>query len=283
MNIMEIKGLSKKYPKFELKNVSFSVKEGEIRGFIGRNGAGKTTTLKSLLNLVHPDKGEVFFFGKPFNGNEKEIKQDIGYAVGGTSYYKKKTIGSIIQVTKDFYDNWDDERCKHYLDVFALDKSKRLDELSEGMKVKFNLTLALSHGAKLLILDEPTSGLDPVSREELLDIFIDLADKGVAVLFSTHITSDLEKCADSITYIQKGKILATDDIKRFTDSYRIITQAEKPDNPLILGVCRSKDGYTALIKTSDSGKFDSSALSKPTLETIMVHLEKEADKDVKAS
>ena len=275
MNTLEVKGLSKKYPKFQLKNVSFSIKKGEIRGFIGRNGAGKTTTLKSILNLVYPDSGEIVFFGKPFKDNEKEIKQRIGYAVGGASYYKTKTILNIVKITKDFYENWDEERYRHFLDVFALDENKRIQDLSEGMKVKFNLTLALSHGAELLILDEPTSGLDPVSREELLEIFLSLADEGVTILFSTHITSDLEKCASSITYIKKGEIIADDDIKKFTESYRLVSFTEKPESPLILGTCRTKDGCTALIKTEDSGKFDKSIVSKPTLETIMVHLEKE--------
>lgn len=276
MKSLEIKKLCKSYQKFSLKNVDFSVKSGEIRGFIGRNGAGKTTTLKSILNLVHPDSGEIIFFGTPFSGNEKEIKQRIGYAVGGTSYYTNKTIKDIVKVTKLFYNNWSDEQYNHYLTAFSLDENKKLSELSEGMKVKFNLTLALSHGAELLILDEPTSGLDPVSREELLDIFLSLAEKGVAILFSTHITSDLEKCADSVTYIKNGEIIATDDMKSFIDGYRLVTFDSKPDNPLLLGVSKTKSGFTALIKTADSSNFDKSSVSKPTLETIMVHLEKEA-------
>ena len=277
MTALEIKNLCKSYEKFSLKDVGFSIQSGEIRGFIGRNGAGKTTTLKSILNLVHPDSGEIIFFGAAFQGNEKDIKQRIGYAVGGTSYYKNKTIKDIVKVTKLFYKDWNEEQYRHYLEKFSLDENKRLHELSEGMKVKFNLTLALSHGAELLILDEPTSGLDPVSRDELLDIFLSLAEKGVAILFSTHITSDLEKCADSITYIKNGEIIATDDIEKFTDSYRLVTLDEKSDNPLFLGVCKSKNSFTALIRTSDSRSFDKSTVSKPTLETIMVHLEKEAD------
>ena len=277
MTALEIKNLCKSYEKFRLKNVGFSIESGEIRGFIGRNGAGKTTTLKSILNLVHPDSGEIIFFGTPFQGNEKDIKQRIGYTVGGTSYYRNKTIKDIVKVTKLFYKNWSDEQYSHYLETFSLDENKRLNELSEGMKVKFNLTLALSHGAELLILDEPTSGLDPVSREELLDILLSLAEKGVAVLFSTHITSDLEKCADSITYIKNGEIIKTDDMNKFIDSYRLVTLESKTDNPLFLGINRTKDGFTALIKASDSKSFDKSSVSKPTLETIMVHLEKEAD------
>lgn len=278
MESLKIKNLCKKYEKFSLKNVSFSVRSGEIRGFIGRNGAGKTTTLKSILNLVHPDSGEISFFGQTFAGNEKEIKQRIGYAVGGTSYYQNKAIKDIVKITKMFYKNWSDEQYNHYLSVFSLDENKKLSELSEGMKVKFHLAVALSHGAELLILDEPTSGLDPVSREELLEIFLSLAEKGVAILFSTHITSDLEKCADSITYIKSGEIIATDDIKSFTDNYRLVEineKTKKSDNDCYLGVCKTKDGATALIYVKDADKFDKKLIGKPTLETIMVHLEKE--------
>lgn len=277
MNVLEIQNLCKSYKSFSLKNVGFSVKKGEIRGFIGRNGAGKTTTLKSLLGLVHPDSGSISFFGMPFSENEKEIKQRIGYAMGGTSYYKNKTIKNIVDVTKQFYAKWDDNQYKHYTSVFSLDENKKLSELSEGMKVKFHLALALSHGAELLILDEPTSGLDPVSREELLEIFLTLAEKGVAVLFSTHITSDLEKCAESITYIKNGEIIATDDIEKFTESYRIISLGKNnnTNDKRFLGICRSKNGFTALVKKEDIDNFSRDLISSPTLEEIMVHLEKE--------
>ena len=176
-------------------------------GFIGRNGAGKTTTLKSLLHLVHPDAGEIRFFGMTFAENEKAIKQRIGYAAGGVNYYPQKRLREIAAITKTFYTAWDETAYRKYMTAFRLEEEKKVRELSAGMKVKFELALALSHGAELLLLDEPTSGLDPVSRDELLTIFEKLAQKGVAILFSTHITSDLEKCADCITYIQDGKIV----------------------------------------------------------------------------
>ena len=207
MNVLDVRGLCKTYPAFRLENVSFSVEKGSIMGFIGRNGAGKTTTLKSLLGLVHPDAGEVKCFGQDFAEHETEIKQRIGYVVSTDGYYKKKKIRAITDVTRTFFPNWDEEAYRHYLEVFHLDEEKTPAQLSEGMKVKYSISLALSHRAELLILDEPTSGLDPVSREELLDVFTQLRDKGVAILFSTHITSDLEKCADSITYIKNGKLL----------------------------------------------------------------------------
>lgn len=210
MKVLEISNLCKSYPKFELKNVSFSIEQGSIMGFVGRNGAGKSTTLKSILNLVHPDSGEIKFFGMNLNDNESEIKQRIGFAGGAVDYYKKKKIKEIIYVTKKFYSTWDEGQYRKFMDLFSIDEEKTPSELSEGMKVKLNLVIALSHNAELLILDEPTSGLDPVSRDELLEVFEYLANNGKSVIFSTHITSDLDKCADYITYIKEGEIIASE-------------------------------------------------------------------------
>ena len=217
MNVLEVQGLRKTYPGFRLQDVSFSVAPGSIMGFIGRNGAGKTTTLKSLLHVVHPDAGTIRFFGLDLNEHEGEIKQRIGYAGGAVDYYRRKPIRKLLEVTRGFYDNWDDAACRRWLEAFHLDERKSPAQLSEGMRVKLNLTLALSHRAELLILDEPTSGLDPVSREELLDAFCFLRDKGVAILFSTHITSDLEKCADHISYISRGRLLASERMSGFLE------------------------------------------------------------------
>ena len=218
--VLQVENLCKEYPKFKLENVSFSIKKGSIMGFIGRNGAGKSTTLKSILNLVHPSAGKIRFFGLDLKAHEDEIKRRIGFAGGAVDYYKRKKISSIVAVTKSFYDTWDDAAYEKYMKLFQLDESKTPGELSEGMKVKLNIVLALSHGAELLILDEPTSGLDPVSREELLEVFEYLADKGISILFSTHITSDLDKCADTITYIKEGKIIASENKQTFLDRCR---------------------------------------------------------------
>lgn len=218
--LLEVHGLCKEYPSFRLEDVSFQVPRGCIMGFIGRNGAGKTTTLKSILNLVHSSAGEIRYFGLPLQGNEQEIKRRIGYAGGGVDYYKKKKVRELVAVTRRFYPNWDEAAYRKYLAVFELDENKTPTQLSEGMKVKLNLCLALSHGAELLILDEPTSGLDPVSRDELLDIFEALRDKGVSILFSTHITSDLDKCADAITYIRRGRILASEPLEPYLAACR---------------------------------------------------------------
>ena len=198
-----------------LNNIGFTLEQGRIMGLIGRNGAGKTTTLKSIFNLVHPDSGTVRVFGLNMPADELAIKQRIGYAGGAVDYYKRKKLSEISAVTSRFYDGWDEAAYHKYLDAFSLDENKTPMELSEGMRVKFSLTLALSHGAELLILDEPTSGLDPVSRSELLDTFIFLKDKGVSILFSTHITTDLEKCADDITYIAKGNLIASKPMPEF--------------------------------------------------------------------
>jgi len=215
MSILSIKNLTKEYPGFILDNVSFDVAKGTIMGIIGRNGAGKSTTLKAILNMVNADSGSVSCFDMDMKENEREIKQRIGFTGGEVDYYKKKKIKDILTITKRFYMNWDDEICHRYMKMFSLDENKTPSELSSGMKVKLNLVMALSHGAELLILDEPTSGLDPVSRDELLEIFKYLKKQGTTILFSTHITSDLEKCADDITYIRGGKIIYTGSISDF--------------------------------------------------------------------
>lgn len=275
---LSVRDLCKKYENFELNNVSFDLEHGTITGFIARNGAGKTTTLKSLLNLIHPNSGEILFFGKSFKENEFEIKQKIGFVAGGIDYYAKKKIKTITDTTRRFYTNWDDKAYKHHMDRFKLDENKTPDELSAGMKVKYSLVLALSHNAELLILDEPTSGLDPVSRDDLLDVFLGLSEEGIIILFSTHITSDLDKCADNIIYIKNGKILASTDINTFLSQYHVL---ELTDDQLtdelkrkLIGCKKSKHGYSALINVADSENINMK-MSDADLESIMVHLEKE--------
>ncbi|MCM1578867.1 MAG: ATP-binding cassette domain-containing protein [Ruminococcus sp.] len=278
MNILEVKDLCKKYPSFTLGSVSFDVSQGSVTGFIGRNGAGKSTTLKSILGLVHPDSGEVNFFGKNFRENEKEIKREIGYVSGGSFFYPNKPLKAVTAVTKRFYENWDDELFKSYTEKFSLDVNKTHSRLSEGMKIKYALALALSHHAKLLILDEPTSGLDPISRDELLDIFNELAKEGTTIFFSTHITSDLEKSADSIIYIRQGKIAAQDTLKGFTERYKAaaLTDSEfdAADKSLLIGCKPAKTGYTAVVLSENAGRIKGE-ITAADLETVMVHLEKE--------
>lgn len=280
MEALSVKGLCKEYPSFSLKDISFSVEQSAIMGFIGRNGAGKTTTLKSILNLVHPSRGEIRFFGMELEKNELEIKKQIGFVSGGVDYYVKKKIKTITNVTRRFYDEWDEQAYRRYMARFELDENKTPDQLSAGMKVKYALTLALSHRAKLLILDEPTSGLDPVSRDDLLDVFLSLQREGVSILFSTHITSDLDRCADSITYIRRGEIATSMPLERFLGQYmaaEIEADAIPADiSALLIGAKPAKHGYTAIVNKRDAAKLPAFVRLTPAdLETAMIHLEKE--------
>ena len=221
MSVVEVENVIKKYPSFCLDSVSFALEKGRIAGFIGRNGAGKTTTIKSMLNLIHTDSGSVHYFGLPLSENEREIKERIGYSTGSISWFPHKKIKELTAVSKSFYSNWDEDSFRRYLDLFNLDEEKTPSELSEGMKVKCNLLLALSHKAEVLILDEPTSGLDPFSRDELVEVFKKLKSDGVTVFFSTHIISDIEKCADDIIYISGGRIKAAMNQDDFTAYYSL--------------------------------------------------------------
>lgn len=226
-NILSIQSLHKHYPGFALENVSFSLAPNHIMGLIGKNGAGKSTTLKAILNMVSPESGRVTMFQKNFYQHEKECKQRIGVVFGGIDFYPLKKLSDIAAVTQKFYKNWDQEQYQKYIKRFALEESKKFKELSNGMKVKYLLALALSHHAELLILDEPTSGLDPISREELLHIFRQIVkNENCAILFSTHITSDLDKCADDITYIQNGRVLKSADKDTFLRSFEHLKTPE---------------------------------------------------------
>ena len=276
--ILEVRDLVKRYPGFTLEHVSFSLEGGRITGFIGRNGAGKTTTLHSLLSFLAPDGGEIRFWGKDIREDELAIKQRIGFVSAGMNFYNKQKLRKITAITRSFYERWDEDVYRRYLSLFGLDEEKTPEKLSNGMKTKYMLALALSHGADLLILDEPTSGLDPVSREELLEIFLRLCDEGKTILFSTHITSDLDKTADNILYLAGGKLQAASSLKDFISSYRLVEYGrEDPlaSSPLLIGARRTKEGCSALIRAEDAEKLPLPA--RPVnLEEIMVHLEKEA-------
>lgn len=275
MKVLEVENLVKKYSSFELKNVSFSIDEGHIVGLIGRNGAGKSTILKSILNLIQSD-GRIEFFGLNFRENEQEIKENIGFVSGGFDYYQLKTIKAISKATSIFYSKWDDQKYRGYLNFFGLDENKKIKELSEGMKVKFSITLALSHNAKLLIMDEPTSGLDPLSREEFCDLILDLVKKtGVTVLFSTHITSDLMRISDDLIYVSNGEVLMSDTLENVLNAYKLVKfDAESDIGALkkqIIGLKQVKNGFEGLIKSD--AKTENLNVSVPSLDEIMVHLE----------
>ncbi len=280
MAILSVNGLTKTYTGFKLDNVSFSLEEGKITGFIGRNGAGKSTTLNSLFNFVHPDSGSIEFFGMDFLSHEQEIKQRIGFVSSGVNYYQNKRLKTISKVTRSFYPTWDDAAYTRYMKLFALDENKKPTELSAGMKVKYALTLALSHNAELLILDEPTSGLDPVSRDDLLDVLMGLCDEGKTILFSTHITSDLDKCADNIIYIKNGRIIADAPMHELENAYKLVrfdsVDEARALAPGALGIKRVRDGCTALIPADEAASLKRECESAD-LEAIMVHIEKEVE------
>lgn len=280
MDILKVSNLCKDYPAFSLSDVSFELEAGRITGFIGRNGAGKTTTMKLLFDFVHKDSGSVEFFSLPFSENQGQIKQRIGFVTGGVDYYNTKKLKTITGITRGFYSNWDEAAYREYLKLFSLDENKTPAQLSAGMKVKYSLALALSHRAELLVLDEPTSGLDPISRDELLSIFMDLSDKGVTILFSTHITSDLDRCADNIIYIKNGRIIAKDSLRHFVEGYRLAEfdgELSTAAAEAAIGCKRSKTGHTALFCAEDAERL-AVGCRPADLEDIMLHMEKEEER-----
>ena len=283
-NMLKVDKVRKKYPTFSLKDVSFEVKPGQIMGFIGRNGAGKTTTLKCIMNLVHYESGEVIAFDKDMSKNELECKQRIGFALSELNYYPNKTIRQLMDVTKRFYKKFDEHKFSEACRLFNLNIDKKLEELSSGMKVKYSVAIALSHHAELLILDEPTSGLDPVSRDEILDIFRQIVkNKDRAILFSTHITSDLDKCASDITYIHDGAIEYTGTKQDFINSYLFIKDKSMNKDLLndYIAYKEFDDHIEGLITFDKKDIFLKNKIEplEPDLEQIMIYLERSKDKN----
>ena len=277
--ILRLENVNKKYPSFSLKDVSFAIKPGEIMGFIGRNGAGKTTTLKCIMNLLHYESGSIQAFETDMTANELENKQRIGFALSELNYYPNRTIKQLMNVTKRFYKNFDEKKFEEACKIFNLDVNKKLEELSSGMKVKYSVAIALSHKAELLILDEPTSGLDPVSREEVLDIFREIVKSGDrAILFSTHITSDLDKCASNITYIHNGQIVFTGKKKDFVNSYLFVKDKtmNKDLEKEYIAYKELDDRIEGLINVNNKEVFIQNNIKprEPDLEEIMIYLER---------
>ena len=251
-------------------------------GFIGRNGAGKTTTLKCIMNLIHFESGKISAFGKDMSENELENKQRIGFALSELNYYPNKTIGQLMDVTKRFYKDFDEQKFEQVCKMFNLDKNKKLEELSSGMKVKYSVAIALSHKAELLILDEPTSGLDPVSRDEVLDIFREIVKNGErAILFSTHITSDLDKCASNITYIHNGEIMYSGTKKEFVNSYLFVKDKtnSKDLEKEYIAYKELDDRIEGFIDVNKKDVFTKKGIEvkEPDLEEIMIFLERSQD------
>lgn len=278
--MLEVKNLCKTYPSFKLDNVNFTLPDGMIMGFIGQNGAGKSTALKCIMRTVIADSGEVYVDGREMKTCERENKQAISFTTGAFNYYPNVKLKKIADVYSTFYDRWDSDVFTRYCAKFDLDLNKRVKELSAGMKVKFALALAMSHEAKTFIFDEPTSGLDPIARDELLDVFRDIVEEGdKSILFSTHITSDLEKCADYILFIRNGRILINMPKDELLESHVILkgdlAELERIKDKAIAYKSHSF-GFTALAKRENVGDTAGLITEKPTIDDIMIYYNKEA-------
>lgn len=276
-NILEIKNLEKKYDGFSLNDVSFSVKKGEIVGFIGENGAGKTTTIKALLNLLKLDKGNVKIFGKDIQKEEKNIKEDIGIVLDGSFFNGELNAKEINMILKKIYSSWDENQYFGYLKKFNLPENQKISSFSTGMAAKLKIITALSHKPKLLILDEPTSGLDPIVRNDILDILDEFTSNGEnSVLISSHITSDLETIANRIVFIKNGSIILDKNIDDLKDNYGIFKcdkeTFEKINADDYVKYKHKKDIYEILIddKKVFSKKYKKYVVKEALLDEIML-------------
>lgn len=270
---MEVRGLRKSYGDFALRDLSFGVPKGYVTGFIGRNGAGKTTTLKSMLSLISY-QGEVFFGGQSLRN--ADYLQKIGIVMDEPLLAKEWTMDLVNEAMKIGYDRWSEEIFYSHLLRFRIDRKRKVRELSRGMKIKLMLAIALSHEAELLILDEPTGGLDPSMRDEFTDIIMEFVrDERHTVLFSTHITQDLEAIADYIVFIDAGRLVFFGGKDEFIEEYLVlkggIEEAERIDKDCILGRKTSAVGTEILLRTEDLGKAEGEFLrEKTTIDKIMV-------------
>lgn len=277
-NNLEITGLSKEYTGFRLNNISFSVPQGCIMGLIGENGAGKTTTLKLILNLIRRDAGSIKIFGKDNIKEEKAIKEQLGVVLDESCFHETLTAVNIAVIMGKIYKgSWDNGLYESYIRKFALPKDKTVKEYSRGMKMKLSIAAALAHHPRFLILDEATSGLDPVVRSEILDVFFDfIQDEQHSVLMSSHITSDLEKVADYITFIHKGEIVLSEAKDTLLENHGVIKcgsgdlgRLEKRD---IVSVRNNGFGCEVLTanKAEVQRKYRGLTVDNATLEDIML-------------
>ncbi len=273
-NIIEIKNLNKTYPSFKLDNINLIIPKGSIVGLVGQNGAGKTTLIKLLLEIIHKDSGEIIIFN---NDKISEVKKDIGVVLDESFFPEILKINDIKTIMKNIYPNWDNDLFEQYLKRFKLTNNQPLKELSKGMRKKLEIITALSHHPRLLILDEPTSGLDPIVRNEILDIFREFIENGEnSILFSSHITSDLENIADYIIFINEGKIVFDKTTDEIISNYGIIKCSAadymKIDKKDILSMIKDKYSYQVLV--SNRKKYQDKKLKlvvdKAKIEDIML-------------
>lgn len=277
--ILEVNNLSKTYKDFTLTDVSFSLEKGYIMGFIGPNGAGKSTTIRLLMNLIKREKGWVKIFGLDYKNHEIEIKNRLGFVYDENIYYEELTIGEMKGLVAPFYSRWNEKLFWKLLKDFDLNPKKKIKDLSRGMKMKFSLAIALSHHADLIIMDEPTSGLDPIVRSELLDILTDyIQDENKAVFLSTHITTDLDRIADYITFINEGKIIFSTNKDELLENYGVVKGAKEDLTPALrgqlIGVKVGSLGFEGMTINKQKVKEvvnQRVLIERPTLEDIMLY------------
>ena len=277
-NAIEIKDVTKKYDGFTLDRVSFNVPRGSIMGFIGQNGAGKTTTIRSMLNLIRIDSGSISMLGMDHLKQEQAIKERIAVVFDEMPFHDFYKTGDLAKIFSGLFPKWDNAVYQQYLDRFQLPQKKKLGQFSKGMKMKLQIACALSHDAELLIMDEATTGLDPVVRNEILDIFLEyLQDENHSIFMSSHITSDLEKIADSVTFIDRGKILISGYKDDVLESHGILkcSKADYKDiDPEDIISARLTDfGAEAMVadRAAAARKYSGIVLDPCTLDDIMVY------------
>lgn len=274
---IEVKGLTKKFETFYLDHINLSVPKGYIVGLIGENGAGKSTTIKSILNLIHKDQGTITVFGHDYQKKEKEIKEQIGVVFDNCHFPEQLTANDLNLIMRQIYGNWDSHLYAEYLSRFKLPTKQIIKEFSRGMKMKLSLAVALVHRPKLLILDEPTSGLDPIVRNEILDIFLDfIQDEEHSILMSSHITTDLEKIADYITFLHNGKVIFSESKDSLLNDYAIIKCNESNFNLIdrvdIIKYKKSSYQYAVLVKNKKtlSHKYPTLIMDNASIEDLML-------------
>ena len=277
--ILKIEKLNKAFKEFSLHDVDLSLERGYIMGFIGPNGAGKSTTIKLIMNLLRRDSGTIHVFGQDNLAHEREIKQRIGFVYDENVFYEELTVAEMKGIVSCFYSRWDEQAFQKRLKDFDLPPKRKIKELSKGMKMKFSLAVALSHHAELLIMDEPTSGLDPIVRSELLEILgHEMQDENKVVFFSTHITGDLDRVADFVTLIDRGRIVFSQPKDDIIDRYAVVKgPLELLDGDTRKGFVAVKEnrfGFEGLATDRQAvhRQFgDSVLVEKPTLEDVMLY------------
>lgn len=277
-NAIELKHVCKKYPGFELKDISFCIPEGLCCGFVGPNGAGKTTTLKAMTGMLFQDSGEIRLLDRP--NSDVSVREDIGILFDQPYFQEDWTPCDIEKSIRPFYRNWDSTLYRQYLSRFGLDPKKKFKNFSKGMKLKLSLTVHLSHDARLLLFDEPTSGLDPAVRDELLDILREyMVTDGRTIFFSTHITSDLERLADLIVYISNGSIAYCGDKEELTSSYCLVRGGRLPESKreFAIGLREHASGYECLMALPHIGGLPSDTMTEhATIDDVVVYMERNA-------